>query len=31
MKNLWEVIRDYDSLVYYGIGLIVGFMIHYFF
>jgi len=29
MKNLWEIIRDYDSLIYYGIGLIVGYMIHY--
>jgi len=31
MKNLWEMIRDYDSLIYYGIGLIVGYMIHYLF
>ena len=31
MKNLWEVIRDYDSLVYYSIGLIIGYTIHFFF
>jgi len=26
--NLWEAINKYDALVYYGIGLIVGYMIH---
>ena len=31
MKNLWEMIGDYDSLIYYSVGLKVGYMIHYFF